>query len=81
MIRNVEGVVRAPFCEIRKGEGLDPVQVSDGVVQEALVPALAAGRMDSTGSTVADTALAWKALAVASASVCVHEHRAHPEQN
>ena len=41
VIRNVEGVVRAPFCEIRKGEGLDPVQVSDGVVQEALVPALA----------------------------------------
>ena len=69
VIRNVEGVVRAPFCEIRKGEGLDPVQVSDGVVQEALVPALeghshsdravlAAGRMDSTGSMVADTALA-----------------------
>lgn len=42
VIRNVEGVVRAPFCEIRKGEGLDPVQVADGVVQEALVPALEA---------------------------------------
>ena len=40
MIRNVEGVVRAPFCEIRKGEGLDPVQIPGRVVQEALVPAL-----------------------------------------
>jgi hypothetical protein len=47
VIRNVEGVVWAPFCEIRKGEGLDPVQVSDGVVQEALVPALEGhSRMD-----------------------------------
>ncbi|WP_158577133.1 hypothetical protein [Roseburia sp. AM59-24XD] len=61
-----------------------PVQISDRVVLEVLEghshsdrAALAAGRMDSTGSMVADTALAWKALA----SVCVHEHRAHPEQN
>lgn len=67
---------------------LAPVQISDRVVLEALErhshsdrAALAAGRMDSTGSMVADTALAWKALAVASASVCVHEHRAYPEQN
>ena len=67
---------------------LAPVQISDRVVPEVLEghshsdrAALAAGRMDSTGSMVADTALAWKALAVASASVCVHEHRAHPEQN
>ena len=74
---------------------LAPVQISDREVQEALVVVLeersrtdrevreasVAGRMDSTGSMVADTALAWKALAVASASVCVHEHRAHPEQN
>lgn len=67
-------------------------EVPGKVVQEVFVPvleghshsdraALAAGRMDSTGNMVADTALAWKALAEASASVCVHEHRVHPEQN
>lgn len=130
MIRNVESLVRAPVCETRKGEGLEPVQIPGRVVQEALVPVLeghshtdrevqealvavlvkrsrtdrevrealavlegysrsdrealeasVAGRMDSMGSMVADMALAWEALAVASASVCVHEHRAHPEQN
>ena len=76
---------------------LAPVQISDRVVQEALVVVLeersrmdrevreasVAGRMDSMGSMVADMALAWEALAVevAPASACVHEHRAHPEQN
>ena len=76
---------------------LAPVQISDREVQEALVvvleersrtgrvvqEALVAGRMDSMGSMVADMALAWEALAVevAPASACVHEHRAHPEQN
>ena len=70
---------------------------TDRVVQEALVVVLeersrtdrevreasVAGRMDSMGSMVADMALAWEALAVevAPASACVHEHRAHPEQN
>ena len=67
---------------------------TDREVQEALVAVLVersrtdrevreasvAGRMDSM---VADMALAWEALAVevAPASACVHEHRAHPEQN
>ena len=76
---------------------LAPVQISDRVVQEALVVVLeersrtdrevreasVAGRMDSMGSMVADMALAWEALVVevAPASACVHEHRAHPEQN
>lgn len=40
VIRNVEGLVRAPFCETRKGEGMEPVQIPGGVVLEALVPAL-----------------------------------------
>mgnify|MGYP007050014930 CR=1 FL=1 len=40
VIRNVEGVVRAPVCETRKGEGLEPVQIPGRVVQEALTPAL-----------------------------------------
>lgn len=45
--------------------------------------ASAADRMDNTGSRAADMALAWEALeaVVAPASACVHEHRAHPEQN
>ena len=68
---------------------------TDRVVQEALVVVLeersrtdrevreasVADRMDSMGSMVADMALVWEALAVAPASACVHEHRAHPEQN
>ena len=108
-------MVRAPVCETRKGEGLEPVQIpgrvaletsdpvleehsrTDREVQEALVAVLeersrtdrevreasVVGRMDSTGNMVADMALAWEALAVevAPASACVHEHRAHPEQN
>ena len=74
---------------------LAPVQISGRVVQEALVVVLeersrtdrevreasVADRMDSMGSMVADMALVWEALAVAPASACVHEHRAHPEQN
>ena len=40
VIRNVEGLARAPVCETRKGEGLEPVQIPGRVVQEALVPAL-----------------------------------------
>ena len=71
MIRNVESLVRAPVCETRKGEGLEPVQIPGRVVQEALVAVLVehsrtgrvvqeasvAGRMDSMGSMVADMAL------------------------
>ena len=87
-------MVRAPVCETRKGEGLEPVQIPGRVALETSDPVLeehsrtdrevreasVAGRMDSM---VADMALAWEALAVevAPASACVHEHREHPEQN